>query len=66
MIAFFLILALLMVLVAATGRWQAGPRRRVIYRDVVPRRRHELIEEEIVDDPYPAPRRRLVRRQRSY
>lgn len=67
MIAFFVILAMLMVLVAVAGRWSsAGPRRRVIYdRDVVVDRRPEVVEE-IVDDPYPVARssRRVVRRRR--
>lgn len=66
MIAFFIILALLMVLVVATGQWQAGSRRRVIYRDVVPDRRPEIVEEEMVDAPFPVTRRRVVRRRRSY
>lgn len=68
MIAFFLILALLMVFVVLAGQWSAGPRRRVIYdRDVVVDRRPRVVEEEIVeDDPYPvAPSRRVVRRRRS-
>jgi len=68
MIAFFVILALLMVFVAVAGRWSAaGPRRRVIYdRDVVADRRPGVVEEEIVDDPYPVARssRRVVRRRR--
>ena len=67
MIAFFVILALLMVFVAVAGQWSsAGPRRRVIYdRDVVVDRRPEVVEE-IVDDPYPVARtsRRVVRRRR--
>ena len=68
MIAFFIILALLMVFVAMAGRWSAaGPRRRVIYdRDVVADRRPGVAGEEIVDDPYPVARssRRVVRRRR--
>ena len=69
MVAFFVILALLMVLVFAVGQWQAGPRRRVVYdRDVIPARRSpDVIEEELVDDPYPVARsRRVVRRRRTY
>ena len=68
MIAFFVILVLLMVFVAVAGQWSsAGPRRRVIYdRDVVVDRRPSVVEEEIVDDPYPVGRssRRVVRRRR--
>lgn len=72
MIAFFVILALLMVFVVVAGQWSgAGPaRRRVVHdRDVVVDRGLDLIEEEIVDDPYPQPvarSRRVVRRRRSY
>lgn len=70
MITFFVILAVLMVLVVAAGQWSAaGPRRRVHYdRDVVVDRRPEIIEEEIVDDPYPVATRsrRVVRRRRGY
>jgi hypothetical protein len=69
MLTFFIILAVLMVLVFALGQWQAGPRRSVIYdRDIVTRRRPEVIEEELVDDdPYPVARsRRVVRRRRTY
>ncbi len=68
MIAFFVILVVLMVLVVAAGQWSAGPRRRVIYdRDVVVDRGPDLIEEEVVDDPYPVTRsRRVVRRRRTY
>lgn len=70
MIAFFIILAVLMVLVFAAGQWQAGPRRRVTYdRDVVVDRGPDLIEEEIVDDGYRQPvarSRRVVRRRRTY
>lgn len=66
MIAFFLILALLMVFVVLAGQWSAGPRRRVIYdRDVVVDRRPRVVEEVIEDDPYPVdPGRRVVRRRR--
>jgi hypothetical protein len=71
MIAFFVILVLLMVLVFAAGQWNGGPRRRVIYdRDVVVDRRPtvvergpDLVEEEIVEEPYPARSRRVVRRR---
>jgi hypothetical protein len=75
MIAFFVILVLLMVLVFAAGQWNGGPRRRVIYdRDVVADRRPEVlvdrrpgvVEEEIVEDPYPVARTRRVVRRRSY
>lgn len=69
MITFFVILAVLMVLVVAAGQWSAGARRRVVYdRDVVARPRARVVEEEIVDDPYDRPvvRRRVVRRRRSY
>lgn len=69
MITFFVILAVLMVLVVAAGQWSAGARgRRVIHeRDVLVDRGPDVIEEEIIDDPYPRPAaRRLVRRRRSY
>lgn len=69
MITFFVILAVLMVLVVAAGQWSAGPGRRVLYdRDVVVGRRRSVVEEEVVDDePYPVARsRRVVRRRRSY
>jgi hypothetical protein len=71
MIAFFVILAVLMVLVVAAGRWSAGSRgRRVIYdRDVVVDRGPDIIEEEIFDDVDRRPvarSRRVVRRRRSY
>lgn len=73
MIAFFVILALLMVLVAFAGQWNSGRRRRVIYdRDVVVDRRPtvvergpDVIEEEIVEDPYPVARSRRVVRRRT-
>lgn len=70
MITFFIILAVLMVLVFAAGQWQAGTRRRVIHdRDVVVDRGPDVIEEEIVDDGYRRPvarSRRVVRRRRTY
>ncbi|MGH9177837.1 MAG: hypothetical protein ACRD0N_04710 [Acidimicrobiales bacterium] len=68
MLTFFIVLAVLMVLLFALGQWQAGPRRRVIYdRDIVARRRPEVIEEVVDDDPYPVARsRRVVRRRRTY
>lgn len=68
MIAFFVILALLMVLVAFAGQqWSAGSRRRVVVdRDVVVDRRPDLISEEIVDEPYPVARSRRVVRRRRY
>ena len=67
MIAFFVILALLMVFVVLAGQWSAGTRRRVIYdRDVVVDRRPDVIEEEVVDDPYPVARSRRVVRRRRY
>ena len=67
MIAFFVILALLMVFVVMAGQWSAGARRRVIYdRDVVVDRRPDVIEEEVVDDPYPVARSRRVVRRRRY
>ena len=67
MIAFFVILALLMVLVVIAGQWNAGPRRRVIYdRDVVVDRGPRVVEEEIVEDPYPVARARRVVRRRRY
>ena len=67
MIAFFIILALLMVFVVMAGQWSAGARRRVIYdRDVVVDRRPDVIEEEVVDDPYPVARSRRVVRRRRY
>lgn len=70
MITFFILLAVLMVLVVAAGQWSAaGPRRRVLYdRDVVVDRRPDVVEEEIVDDPYPVATRsrRVVRRRRGY
>lgn len=69
MIEFFVILALLMVLVAAAGAWQGGGARRVLYdRDVVDRR-PRVVEEEFHDEPYPRPltrSRRVVRRRRSW
>lgn len=67
MITFFVILALLMVLVAAAGQWQwGGSRRRVVVdRDVVVDRRPDLVEE-IVDEPYPVARTRRVVRRRRY
>lgn len=66
MIAFFVILAVLMVLVVAAGQWSAGPRRRVVYdRDVVVDRRPDLVEE-VVEDPYPVVRSRRVVRRRRY
>ncbi|HET7487564.1 MAG TPA: hypothetical protein VFJ85_06500 [Acidimicrobiales bacterium] len=69
MIAFFVILALLMVFVVIAGQWtSAGPRRHIVIDrgepDVVVRRRPRVIEEEIVeDDLYDAPPRRVVRRR---
>ena len=68
MIAFFIILALLMVFVVLAGQWSTGARRRVIYdRDVVVDRRPRLVEEEVVeDDPYPVDRSRRVVRRRRY
>lgn len=74
MIAFFVILVLLMVLVAFAGQWSGGRRRRVIYdRDVIVDRRPtvvergpDVIEEEIVEDPYPVARSRRVVRRRTY
>lgn len=68
MITFFVILAVLMVLVVAAGQWSAGPGRRVFYdRGVVVGRRRGVVEEEVVDDePYPVARsRRVVRRPRG-
>lgn len=67
MIAFFVILAVLMVLVAAAGQWSAWSRRRVVHvRDVVVDRRPDVIEEEFIDEPHPVARstRRVVRRRR--
>lgn len=67
MIAFFVILVVLMVLVAFAGQWSVGPRRRVMYdRDVVVDRGPDVIEEEVVDDPYPVARSRRVVRRRRY
>lgn len=68
MIAFFVILALLMVFVVLAGQWSAGAGRRVMYdRDVVVDRRPRVIEEEIIDDdPYPVERGRRVVRRRRY
>lgn len=69
MITFFVILAVLMVLVVVAGQWSGGPGRRVFYdRDVVVDRRPDVVEEIVEDDPYPAPRsrRRVVRRRRTY
>lgn len=69
MIAFFVILAVLMVLVVAAGQWSAGPRRRVLYdRDVVVDRRPEVVEEIVEDDAYAVSSRprRVVRRRRTY
>jgi len=74
MIGFFIILALLMVLVAAAGAWSrgnwGGPRQRVIYErsPVVERRPRASLGEEIVEEEWhdagPAPRsRRVVRRR---
>lgn len=68
MIAFFVILAVLMVLVWAVGSWSGGLRRRQSYdRDVIVDRRPEVVEE-IVEDPYPqrVRSRRVVRRRRTY
>lgn len=69
MITFFIILAVLMVLVVAAGQWSGVGRRRVVHdRDLLVDRRPDLMEEEIVDDPYPARvrSRRVVRRRRTY
>ncbi len=68
MITFFVILAVLMVLVWAAGSWSAGARRRQSYdRDVIVERRPDVVEE-LVDDPYPqrSRLRRVVRRRRTY
>ena len=69
MITFFVILAVLMVLVVAAGQWSARPGRRVLYdRDVVVDRRPDVVEEIVEDDPYPVATRsrRVVRRRRTY
>ena len=74
MIAFFIILAVLMVLVVAVGAgWGRVPRR--YGRDVVVEREPglmadrggEVVEEEVVEEPAPRPlgqTRRVVRRRR--
>ena len=70
MVTFFVILAVLMVLVWFAGSWSAGARRRATYdRDVVVDRRPDVIEEIVTDDPAPRPvsrSRRVVRRRRVY
>ena len=66
MIAFFIILAVLMVLVALLGSGWARPPRRV-YRGPVVDRRPEVVEEEVHEEPPARPveaTRRVVRRRR--
>ncbi len=77
MIAFFVILVVLMVLVAALGSWNAGPRRRVLYDrdvvvdrrpDVLVDRRPDVVEDVVYDDAYTptvTTSRRVVRRRRT-
>jgi len=76
MIAFFVILALLMVLVVAAGMWSSGawggPRtgRRVIYDrgPATARRARPELDEEVVEEEWSGadgrPGRRVVRRRR--
>ena len=66
MMAFFVILVVLMVLVAALGSGWARPPRRV-YRGPVVDRRRDVIDEEVYEEPPVRPverTRRVVRRRR--
>jgi hypothetical protein len=70
MFTFFILLAVLIVLVVMAGSWMGGPgsRRRVIYeRGPAMTRRPDVIEE-IVEEPElrPIASRRIVRRRRTY